>query len=208
MKSIPSKVLILPEPWGNRSKTDPIDAKMLRAFHQVLDPSAYAIPRADQIVEKLNSLLCSYNLVITSQTRIKNHLTSQQLGGELPTLIQTAMKKEIKLLEETAVSIVQTMEKIVQEDPDLREAYQHLTSMPGIGTLTAIALIHFFRKYPDANRSEIVALAGLDPKRKESGTSVRGKASISKAGQPQLRKILYFSCMSSIRFNDRIERYY
>jgi transposase len=118
------------------------------------------------------------------------------------------MKKELELLEQAETTIIQEMEKIVKGDSSLLESYQNLISMPGIGTITAIAFIHFFKKYPNANRSEIVALAGLDPKQKESGSSVKGKAKISKSGNPLLRKILYFSCMSESRYNDRIEIFY
>jgi transposase len=193
---------------GNRSKTDKIDAKMLREFNRVVDLDSFAIPIVDIVVEKLNSLLSSYEFALKSKTRIQNHLASQQLGGDLPVIIQTAMKKEINLLEQTEKTIIQEMVKIVTEDSPLLESYQNLISMPGVGTLTAIAFIHFFKKYPNANRSEIVALAGLDPKQKESGTSVKGKATISKAGNHLLRKILYFSCMSSSRYNDRIKKFY
>jgi len=37
----------------------------------------------------------------------------------------------------------------------------------------------------DVNRSQVVALAGLDPIQIQSGTSVRGKSRISKQGLPQ-----------------------
>jgi len=193
---------------GNRSKTDKIDAKMLRDFSKVLNPSLFSIPSKDIVVEKLSSLLSSYEFILKSKTRIQNHLSSQKLGGDLSTKIQSVLNKELKLIDKTEVTIIQEMEEIVKEDACTIEAYQNLISMPGIGTITAITLIYFFRRYPNANRSEITALAGLDPKRRESGTSLRGKAKISKSGYALLRKIMYFSCMNSVRFNDRLQKYY
>jgi transposase len=193
---------------GNRSKTDKVDAKMLRDFSKVLNPSSFSIPSKDIVVEKLSSLLSSYEFILKSKTRIQNHLSSQKLGGDLSTKIQSVLNKELKLIEKTETTIIQEMEEMVKEDSNTMEAYQNLISMPGIGTITAVMLIYFFKRYPNANRSEITALAGLDPKRRESGTSLRGKVRISKAGYSLLRKIMYFSCMCSIRSNDRLKKYY
>jgi hypothetical protein len=43
----------------------------------------------------------------------------------------------------------------------------------------AINLLYLFRKYPDANRNEITALAGLDPIKKQSGSSLNGGRKIT-----------------------------
>ncbi len=48
--------------------------------------------------------------------------------------------------------------------------------------------------YKDANRVQITALAGLDPKRKK----------ISKSGNKIFRKILYFPMLTAIRYNEKI----
>jgi len=54
-----------------------------------------------------------------------------------------------------------------------------LLSIPGVGPITALTLLALVRKYPDANRSQIVALAGFDPIQIQSGTSVHGKSRIT-----------------------------
>lgn len=74
--------------------------------------------------------------------------------------------------------------------------------------ISAIALSYLFRKYLDANRNEITALAGLDPVRRQPCSSLNGGRKISRAGDPMLRKVLYLSCMNSVQHNDRIRMFY
>ena len=80
--------------------------------------------------------------------------------------------------------------------------------MNGIGVISAINLLYLFRKYPGANRNEITALAGLDPVRRQSGSSLNGGRKISRAGDPMLRKVLYLACMNSIQHNEDIRTFY
>ena len=74
--------------------------------------------------------------------------------------------------------------------------------------ITALTLLALFRKYGDANRSQIVALAGLDPIRIQSGTSVHGKSRISKRGNREVRRRLYEATLSAARYNPTVRSMY
>jgi transposase len=50
----------------------------------------------------------------------------------------------------------------------------------------------------------VAAFAGLVPRHRQSGTSVRGRSRLSKAGSPRLRKALYFPAITALRFNPLI----
>lgn len=77
-----------------------------------------------------------------------------------------------------------------------------LESIPGIGNKTAVAIL---AELPDIknfkNAKEIAAFAGLTPKKRESGTSVRGKASLCKIGSAVLRKALFIPSLVAKRYN-------
>jgi transposase len=68
--------------------------------------------------------------------------------------------------------------------------------------------LYLFKNYKDTNRAQITALVRLDPTRKESGTSVRGRRKISKSGNRNIRKILYFPTMNAIQNNKKIRDVY
>ncbi len=80
--------------------------------------------------------------------------------------------------------------------------------MKGISVISAMGLLVLFRKYPGANQNEITALAGLDPVRRQSGTSLNGGRKISRAEDPLLRKVLYLACMNSLQHNEQMNMFY
>ena len=92
----------------------------------------------------------------------------------------------------------------MEQDEEEEQRLDALLSIPGIGPITALTLVALFRKYLDANRSQIVALAGLDPIQFQSGISVHGKSRISKRGNRQVRKRLFEATLSAARYNPSI----
>ncbi len=80
-----------------------------------------------------------------------------------------------------------------------------LASIPGIGTTTAAAILSEIGSVSQfASARQLTAFAGLDPRIRESGSSVRGRSCLSKAGSPRLRKALYFPALAALRFNPAI----
>jgi hypothetical protein len=78
-----------------------------------------------------------------------------------------------------------------QTDSELRKL---LTSIPGVGPTIAdilIAEIGSIDKFHSGKT--LVAFAGIDPRVKQSGTSLKRNTRITKRGSPHLRHILYFA---------------
>ncbi len=55
------------------------------------------------------------------------------------------------------------------------------------------------------NARQVAAFAGLVPRIRESGSSVRGHSRLSKVGSSRLRKSLYFPAITALRFNPLIK---
>ena len=84
--------------------------------------------------------------------------------------------------------------------PDLKQKSDLLDSIPGIGATTAallLAEITDFKQYKSAR--QVAAYAGLVPRERRSGSSVRGRTCLSKIGNARLRKALYFPAMTALR---------
>lgn len=96
----------------------------------------------------------------------------------------------------------------MDEDGEATQRLAVLLSIPGVGSITALTLLSLFRRYGDANRNQIVALAGLDPIQFQSGTSVHRKSRISKRGSCEVRKCLYEATLSAARYNPSVQAIY
>ena len=83
------------------------------------------------------------------------------------------------------------MRKLRKTDCTLQKL---LTSIPGVGPTIADILIAEIGKIDRFHSGKsIVAFAGIDPRVKQSGMSLKRNTRITKRGSPHLRHILYFA---------------
>ncbi len=86
---------------------------------------------------------------------------------------------------------------------------QHITSIPGIGSVTGATII---AEIADINRfdspAKLVAFAGIDPTVYQSGNFQATHSRMSKRGSPYLRHALWLAAISAIRFDPQLKAYY
>jgi transposase len=88
----------------------------------------------------------------------------------------------------------------IDNHPTLRRQSELLASIPGIAESTAALLlseITDIKQYRSAR--QVTAYAGLVPRERQSGSSVRGRVRLSKVGNARLRRALYFPAITAIR---------
>jgi len=188
---------------GKRSKTDKIDARILYQFHKLIEAKDIKIPKIDQQAKALASYLTSYEFALKQRVSLSNHLESLR-DKRLIILIKKDLKRAKKLEDKIFNDILE----YVNKNQNLKEDYQRLLTISGVGDKTAIALLTLFKTYQGTNRAQITALAGLDPVRRESGTSVKGKVKISKNGKGIYRKIFYLPTICATVHNQKIRVFY
>ena len=184
---------------GNRSKTDRIDAITLYKFKTVIRPEDILIPRVDKVSEELSAYVSSYEFALKRANALSNQIEALRYNPNVPKDLLVSLKKELRQAKKLREEIG------LQMNDDLRENYRNLLTIVGIGKISAISLLSLFRTYKDTNRSQITALVGLDPTRKESGTSLKGRRKISKSGDATIPRILYFPTLTAIRYNKKIK---
>lgn len=111
-------------------------------------------------------------------------------------------------MKEKEAEILNKIKNIINEDDDIAQAYSNIKTIPGIGEIAGIVLIHLFIRYPQANQKQITSLTGLDPVVKDSGTSVKSKPKISKSGSRLYRGVLFMATMVSIKYNNEMREFY
>jgi transposase len=86
----------------------------------------------------------------------------------------------------------------VTRHPKLTRQQMLLTSIPGIGEVTATRLLAEMaplEKFPSPRQA--AAYTGLTPKHHESGSSIRGRSRLSKIGNARVRKALYWPAIAA-----------
>jgi transposase len=96
--------------------------------------------------------------------------------------------------------------RLVGKHPDWKQKADILTSVPGVGDITAFSLLADLPELGQLNREQIAALAGLAPFNHDSG-QLKGQRTIW-GGRAHVRTALYMATLSALRCNPTIKAFY
>jgi transposase len=181
-----------------RNKTDQLDAVLIADFCRTQNPPPWSPPPAE--IRELQELLHQYAAVQAARQQEANRLQA----GLKAQAVQTLIQDHVDFLDRQLTEIKRLIQDLVDRHPHLKAQRDLLTTIPGIGDLTAAHLIAV-EPLRFADSRAVTAFGGLNPMIRSSGTSVRGKPRLSKIGHRSLRKALYFPAVTAIRCNPIIQ---
>src|SRR3954447_6256271 len=112
------------------------------------------------------------------------------------------MKARVKLIEKQIEEVEQEIIALVSEDAGIKKKFDNVCTIPGVGLHTAVSVVAETNGFNlIRNSRQLVSYAGLDVIQKQSGTSVRGRAHISKRGNPYLRHCLHLPSFTAVKYN-------
>jgi len=156
------------------------------------------------IYRSLRQLTRERDQLVEERTVIKNQLHAEKKEAYPFEKTIKRLLQRIAFLSKQEADIKSDMESVIKNHNDVDGEIKYMTSIPGIGRLTAIILLAETNGFElIRNKKQLVSYAGLDVREKVSGTSVRGIARISKKGNTRLRKALYLPSITSIRWNEQ-----
>ena len=178
-----------------RNKTDKVDSRVIALFGQQTHPRLWQPPQPHQ--RKLRALVRHKQALVKSRTQQHNRIASC-----LEPEVKSSLQAVITLLEQQLHDIQTKIMALVQLHPDLQHKHQLITSIPGIGSDTACAILaEFYDLEQYASAKSVAADAGVTPAKYESGTSVRRRARMSRLGKSAVRAVLFWPAQTAIRWN-------
>ena len=174
-----------------RTKTDKVDARLIAEFCFERCPDPWKAPsRAEQM---LRAMVLRINALQNMRTQEINRLEVARDN------VKTGIENHIAWLEQEIKKLSVSIKNHIDSDPDLKEKQELLSSVPGLGERTIPILLSYYADITRFdNARQAAAFAGLDPRHHESGSSVKGKPSMSKVGHAFLRKALYMPAMLTL----------
>ena len=177
-----------------RTKTDKVDAELIARFCLAQQPAPWQPPAPE--VRQLQALVRRLDALIEMRVAEENRLSS----GVSIDAVRESLETHIAYLVEEIKDTERLIREHIGNHPDLKEQSELLDSIPGIGETTAallLAEIVNIKQYTSAR--QVAAYAGLVPRERRSGSSVRGRTCLSKIGNARLRKALYFPAITALR---------
>jgi transposase len=178
----------------SRTKTDRVDAELIARFCQAQEPPRWTPPPAE--VRELQALVRRLESLQEMRVMEENRLSS----GITVELVCQSVQAHLSYLNEEIKRTEKLIRTHINSHPTLKQQRELLDSIPGIAETTAahlLAEITDIKQYRSAR--QVAAYAGLVPRERQSGTSLRGRTRLSKIGNARLRRALYFPAITALR---------
>ncbi|MBV1934517.1 MAG: IS110 family transposase [Parvibaculaceae bacterium] len=184
---------------GVRAKTDAVDARMLAQMGAAFNLDPDREPSQEALILKE---LRVARLALTKQsTRLKNRLKILTVP-----LLKRQAGKQAVLVKNQITEIDAEIGMQMSQDQTTARNMDILCSVPGLGKVSAAALLIEMPELGKLGRKQVASLSGLAPINRESG-QWRGKAFIQ-GGRKPLRDALYMPAIVAMRHNPDLKRKY
>jgi transposase len=183
----------------SRTKTDKVDAELIGRFCQTQKPQLWKPAPAE--VRELQALVRRLDSLIEMHTMEENRLSS----GVHTVEVRDSIERLITHLDEQIKRTEKLIRQQINNHPQLKAERDLLLSIPGLGEATVARLMSEINFHQYESARQVAAFAGLVPRLRESGKSVRGTTRLSKMGTPRIRHALYFPAVTALRCNPVIK---
>jgi transposase len=196
---LPGRVRAFARAGGLRAKTDPIDARLLTAFGQAMQPAA-AAPQSDAHDELQQLARARRDLIA--------QLNDEASRGEhytLPLLRQHAAERR-KLLESQIRDIEQRLRALIAADTTWCWKAERVRQVCGIGEVSAWTVLTELPELGQLERGAPAGLLGVAPDPRDRGPR-RGQRHIG-GGRSHARKVLYMAALTASHHNPVLSSFY
>jgi transposase len=172
-----------------RTKTDPVDARIIAGYSRERRPQPW-IPPA-KTTEHLRALHARRDNLMRMSVAERLRREGAHQG------VLASIDAHIVWLAEQILGIDRESAALIASDITLTASLRLLRSIPGIGALTASRLLCLVDTARFGSARALAAHAGVTPSERTSGTSVHGRPRMSKVGDATLRRTLYMPSISA-----------
>lgn len=193
-----------------RGKNDKVDAERIAnyAFRNSYDYKVFIAPRA--LIKDLKVLIGQRKRLLSLKKQLTMSMGEVQFRSQNEKRLQKStssntlrgLKKDLDLLDAK-------IKHLIRSDEALYKQYKIVTSVDGVGTITAINMIVVTNEFKDITEAKKFACySGVVPFQYTSGTSVNSKSKVSKMANHQMKTLLHMAALSSLRIKGEIQDFY
>ncbi len=187
--------------FGTLAKTDALDAEALARYGRDRWDrlSLFLPPEADRkmltdLVARREDLIA---MKVAEQNRAKGP-AGKVIRASCAAMLQTIIR-EIEAIEEETKALI-------DRSPQLRAAFREMQSLPGVGAITATALLAHMPELGTLQRRQAASLAGVAPHANDSG-QFRGHRTM-RGGRSEVRRLLFLAALAASRAKGPLREMY
>lgn len=199
IKLNPERARRFAQATGTLAKTDRIDAMLLARMAATLQPPVRPAKTVNQAL--LAEIINARDGLVRDRTALKNREKNLTLA-----ILKRHCKQRLDQIARHIDALDAEIADIIAADPALARRHEILTSIDGVGVLTANQLIATMPELGSLENKQAASLAGLAPVARQSG-QWKGKSSI-RGGRANVRQALYMPALVAARFNPDLKAKY
>ena len=187
--------------FGTLAKTDALDAEALARYGQdrwerlsLFQPSDTDRKLLTDLVARREDLVA---IKVAEQNRARAP-ASKVVKASCATMLR-AIIREIKAIEAE-------IKALIDKSPQLSAAFRQMQSLPGVGAITATALLAHMPELGTLQRRQAASLAGVAPHANDSGL-FKGHRTM-RGGRSDVRRLLFLAALAASRAKGPLREVY
>ena len=188
-----------------RTKNDAMDSLVLARYGALLTPAVWVPPSLQ--ARTLQALIARVD-AITIDLRKERNRQEKADATQTPERVCQSLSDTVTFLQKQLKKLQQDIDDHIDRHPELKDDAALLTSIPGIGSKTSQQMLSVVHSHQFDCAEGLAAYLGVVPVERQSGSSVRGRTRLSKAGPAHVRAVLYMAAVVEIRHNPHVKALY
>ena len=196
---------------GNiRGKNDKIDAIRIADYAYTKRDKVRLWTPKREVIQQLANIAAVRSRLIEAKKILKTPLqehdsfSTKKLAKQSLSVCSRTLKAIAADLEKTE----QEMDRLIAKDPELKRLFSLVTSVSGIGKVTATQVLITTNEFKDiSNPKQYACYSGVAPFVEESGI-FKGKGRVSHLANKKIKTLLHMSAIVAIQYNQDLKHYY
>lgn len=195
----------------DRGKNDKVDSRRIALYcSKNLDRLRLWKPTSSTL-QKIRHLAALRDRLVDTKKRLETPLKEFEDAGniQMAKLLGKSIKSTLAALDKDLKNVEAKIIEVLNEDENLKRLFIIITSVVGIGFVTAINLLVYtngFTVLKDTRK--LACYCGVAPFEYSSGSSVRGKTRVHYMANKKLKCNLHMASLSAIKLDADMKAYY
>jgi len=193
-----------------RGKNDKLDSQRLCSYAYKNAEELKATPVLNPALLQLKDLMTARSRLLSQYNSIRQYLGELKLSNTkaVHQALEEVHAAALKGIRASLKTVEEQIHQLVQQQQAIKNNYDLLVSVPGIGHLTAVYIIcctnNFICKITG---KQLASYAGVAPFGNSSGTSIKGRDKVHHMANKELKKLLHMGALSAIQHYEEFRAY-
>lgn len=193
-----------------RGKNDKVDALRIAQYAAKNSACIRLWEPKRPVIEQLKTLASLRSRILNARKQLSVALKESACFDKIATKESKKLCcASLQALSQDLKKVETKIDRLIATDENLKRLFAQVTSVEGIGKITAISMIVTSNEFKDiAEPAKFACYSGVAPFEYSSGSSIRGRARVSHLANKTMKTLLHMSAMAAICYNADLRKYY